>query len=299
MNFDDALARRASILADGATDAFRVADGPADGLVPGTAIDAFAGRWLIQTKGEKPSKLLVENAAERAVSVWWKRLDQSVKESPTLLEGDNDGEGFDAREHGARYKIDFRAGYSQGIFLDQRLNRQEVRRRSETGQRVLNLFAYTGAFSVVAALGGATTTTLDLSGPYLEWAKDNFRTNGLDPADHFFCKGDALEWLTRWKKAGRTFHGIVADPPTFSRFGKSTWKVERDYAALVEACASVLEPDGWALFCANTHRASHRWFAGEISAGLAGTQHAGCALDEPGMPPEFASSDHLHAVWVG
>ena len=299
MNFDEALARRALIVADGKTNALRVADGPADGLPSGTAVDAFAGRWLIQTKGEKPSKALVTKAAERAVSVWWKRLDQSVKESPALLAGDCEEKAFEASEHGARYKIDFDAGYSQGIFLDQRLNRQEVQQRSQSGQRVLNLFAYTGAFSVVAALGGATTTTLDLSGPYINWAKDNFRANDLDPDDHFFCKGDALEWLTRWKKAGRTFHGIVADPPTFSRSGKSTWKVERDYASLVKACANVLEPGGWALFCANTHRASHRWFADEIGAGLTGSRHAGSEMKAPGMPPEFASSDHLHAVWVG
>ena len=222
-----------------------------------------------------------------------------MKESPTLLAGEADAEAFEASEHGARYKIDFHAGYSQGIFLDQRLNRQEVRRRSQTGQRVLNLFAYTGAFSVVAALGGATTTTLDLSAPYLNWAKDNFRANDLDPDDHFFCKGDALEWLARWKKAGRTFHGIIADPPTFSRFGKSTWKVERDYASLVKACAEVLEPGGWALFCANTQRASHRWFAEEVREGLVGSRNADLPLIEPGMPPEFASSDHLHAVWLG
>ncbi len=299
MNFDNALARRVAIVEEGHTNAFRVADGLADGLPPGTAVDSFAGRWLIQTKGENPPKSLVTAAAERAVSVWWKRLDQSVKESPALLVGNDEAEAFEALEHEARYKIDFHAGYSQGIFLDQRLNRQEVRRRSDSGLRVLNLFAYTGAFSVAAALGGATTTTLDLSSPYLEWAKDNFRANDLDPAEHFFCKGDALEWLARWKKAGRTFHGIIADPPTFSRHGKSTWKVERDYAQLVNACAGVLEPEGWALFCANTHRASHRWFADEIHTGLKHTHHANSVLHEPGMPPEFASSDHLHAVWVG
>ena len=77
--------------------------------------------------------------------------------------------------------------------------------------KVLNTFAYTGAFSVYAALGGAQTTTLDLAQPCLEWARENFRLNGMDPAGQYFCKGDVLHWLERFARQGRTFHGIILD----------------------------------------------------------------------------------------
>lgn len=80
-------------------------------------------------------------------------------------------------------------GYSQGIFLDQRDHRRQVRERSAPGMRVLNTFAYTGAFSVYAALGGAQTTTLDLAQPCLDWARENFSLNGIDPAHPVFLQG--------------------------------------------------------------------------------------------------------------
>lgn len=104
-------------------------------------------------------------------------------------------------------------GYSQGIFLDQRDHRRQVRERSAPGMRVLNTFAYTGAFSVYAALGGAQTTTLDLAQPCLDWARENFSLNGIDPATQYFCKGDVRRWLERFSRQGRTFHGIILDPP--------------------------------------------------------------------------------------
>ena len=119
---------------------------------------------------------------------YWKQLDQHEKEPPSRIAGPEQESHFTARESGVNYRIHFQAGYSQGIFLDQRLNRRRVRRFSNPGMTVLNTFAYTGAFSVCAALSGATTTTLDLSQVYLDWARDNFRINSLDPDNHYFCK---------------------------------------------------------------------------------------------------------------
>jgi len=90
------------------------------------------------------------------------------KAAPARIEGEEAGEPFEAMENGMRFLIDFRAGYSQGIFLDQRENRMETRWRAR-GLRVLNCFAYTCAFGVAAALGGAETVNIDLSKRYLEW----------------------------------------------------------------------------------------------------------------------------------
>ena len=126
------------------------------------------------------------------------------------------------------------AGYSQGLFLDQRGNRRRVRERVCAGERVLNCFSYTCGFSVAAAMGGAITTSLDLPGPYLDWGKRNFTHNGMDPSDHYFCKGDAMHWLQRFAKQGRRFQGVILDPPTFSRSADGVFRAGKDYARLVD-----------------------------------------------------------------
>jgi hypothetical protein len=101
-------------------------------------------------------------------------------------------------------------------------------------------------------MAGAETTTLDLSQPYLDWAKRNFTHNSLDPAAHHFCKGDTFHWLRRFAKQGRTFDGIVLDPPTFSRDEKGrVFRVEKDFGELAALASDILEPDGWLLCSTN------------------------------------------------
>ena len=143
-------------------------------------IDTFAGRWLVSTRSDQIDSGLREYLESQDRTCYWKRLNQHEKESPFHIAGKSQDEAFIARENGINYRIHFQAGYSQGIFLDQRLNRQRLRAHSAAGKTILNTFAYTGAFSVCAALGDATTTTLDLSQVYLDWARDNFQANNLD-----------------------------------------------------------------------------------------------------------------------
>ncbi|MBT8044757.1 MAG: class I SAM-dependent methyltransferase, partial [Verrucomicrobiae bacterium] len=188
-----AIEKRALILSK-QTNALRLVDGEGDAL-PGLFWESYADRWVVSTRANKLDPEVRAWLEEQGKTSYWKRLDQHEKESPTHIAGPKQDEPFIARENGVNYKIHFQAGYSQGIFLDQRLNRKRVRDYSSPGVTVLNTFAYTGAFSVCAALGGATTTTLDLSQVYLDWAKDNFQANDLNPADHYFCKGDTFHWL--------------------------------------------------------------------------------------------------------
>ena len=200
------------------------------------------------------------------------------------------------------FEIDLTAGYSQGIFLDQRLNRKRVGElvREAGGGTVLNTFAYTCGFSVVAAVAGATTTSIDLSANYLEWGKRNLSANNCDPGDHYFVKGDVQEWLRQFAKKGRKFDGVVLDPPTFSRIkgGKGVFRVEKDYAQLVELAAGVCAEGGWIL-CSTNHRGTELWrFESMIKAGLreAGREPAGIELVE--MPPEFSGEQYLKTAWV-
>jgi 23S rRNA (cytosine1962-C5)-methyltransferase len=274
-------------------------DGDPDGL-PGVTIDAFAGHWLVTTqRGELPEGL-EEACAGKCRSLWWKVRETEAKLSRAqLVLGDGPQGAFLARECGLRFWVDFHAGAAPGIFLDQRLNRSAVRERASEGDRVLNCFAYTCAFSASAALSGARTTSVDLSARYLEWGKRNLVANEIDPGKHFFCRGDVASWLERFQKQGRRFSGVILDPPTFSHGSKRgrDFRLERDYGDLLEAALGVVEADGWMLCCAN-----HRGLT--LQAFLRILQRACAAARlEPGfgigkMPPEYRDRPYLKSVWI-
>ena len=287
-----AIHQRSHLLNDH-TNALRLVDAAGDGL-PDLFLDTFADTWLVSTRTNYLDREVKSWLIKQEKSCYWKQLDQHEKESPSHIAGPVQNETFIARENGVNYRIDFQAGYSQGIFLDQRLNRQRVREFSAAGKTVLNTFAYTGAFSVCAALGGATTTTLDLSQVYLDWARDNFTANDLDPEDHYFCKGDTFHWLKRFERQGRKFDGIVLDPPTFSRDDKGkVFRVEKDYAHLVALAHACLAPDGWILCCTNCRKLDPRDFAYMIREGASGKK-----LTSLVMPEEYTGEDYLKSVWV-
>lgn len=283
-------------LLSGDTDALRLIDGEGDGL-PGIYLDSFAGRWLVSTtegiiEPELASWLKDQGLQGRCV--YWKQLDQHEKTNPKHIAGPVQEQPFTITENGVLYLVNFQAGYSQGIFLDQRLNRKRVRSHSEGKDTVLNTFAYTGAFSVCAGLGGATTTTLDLSQVYLDWARENFRANKLHPDDHYFCKGDTFHWLKRFARQGRLFDGIILDPPTFSRDDKGkVFRVEKDYDHLVSLADACLSPGGWMLCCTNCRKLDARDFIHMIQAGVAGAK-----ITPLTMPEEYTGEKYLKSVWL-
>lgn len=288
-----ALANRAPLLTHD-TDAVRLIDGTGDGL-PGIVLETYAGRCLLSTTGGEIPPRLMAWLDERGDTCYWKRLDRHRKESPTLLCGPEETGPFLIREHGIHYEISFQAGYSQGIFLDQRDNRAEVRRLTRPGLRLLNAFAYTGGFSVAAAMAGAETTTLDLSQPYLDWAKRNFAHNQLDPHSHHFCKGDAFHWLRRFAKQQRHFDAIVLDPPTFSRDADGKiFRAEKNSGELVALAAEVLAPGGWILCCTNFRGITPRDFARLLLDSAPRPLRARQAA----MPPDFTAEPYLKSVWL-
>ncbi len=290
---DAAVAKRKPLLTE-ETDALRLIDGTGDGL-PGLFLETFAGRWLLSTTGSTVPPMVSEWLRDSGASCYWKRLDQHQKESPAHLCGPDISEPFIIRENGICYEISFQSGYSQGIFLDQRDNRAEVRRRMKPGLRLLNTFAYTGAFSAAAAMAGAETTTLDLSQPYLDWARRNLCHNSLDPSAHHFCKGDTFHWLRRFARQDRRFDGIVLDPPTFSRYEKGkVFRVENDFGELAALAAGILAPGGWLLCCTNSRGITPAAFERQITAALPQpmrTRHAP-------MPPDFTDTPYLKSFWL-
>ena len=280
---------------DPETNAWRIYHNPNSGVW----IDHFAGRWLVQTSaGRWPDEIELLAREAEPDSIYWRPRDQNTATVPAYQSGKVISEPFLVRENGASFRIDFSAGYSPGIFLDQRENRNQVRKRSEKGMRVLNAFAYTGAFSVMAALGGAETTTLDLSKNYLDWTWENFAANQLDRTLHHGCKGDAFEWLATFARQERQFEGIILDPPTFSRNRKRTFRTDRDYAGLVTLAARIVAPGGWMLCCVNTHRLGVAECGDQVERGIREAGRRVIDLQNKAMPLEFNRDDYLKSLWV-
>ena len=141
---DDSVERRAGLLGS-ATDALRLVDGAGDG-VPGFALESYAGKLMAMTPGGEIAGGVKDWLKACGRSVYWKRLDKHQKESPVHLYGEAVDTPFLIRENWLAFEVSFQSGYSQGIFLDQRLNRAEVMRRMAGGGKLLNLFSYTGGF---------------------------------------------------------------------------------------------------------------------------------------------------------
>lgn len=161
---------------------------------------------------------------------------------------------FEVRESQALFRVNLHDYLDTGLFLDHRPMRQKIF-KSVSGKSFLNLFCYTGAVSVFAALGGADTTSVDMSQTYLRWAQDNFALNGIDLAKHKFINANVLEWL-QGARALEKFDVIFLDPPTFSNSKKmkDSFEVERDQEFLVQACMDMLNPQGVLYFSNNKRK---------------------------------------------
>lgn len=211
---------------------------------------------------------------------------------------------FEVSELGVRYRIDLEASAtSSGLFLDQRETRRELLTMPLEGKTVLNAFAHTGALSVAAALAGAETLTLDLSKHYLDWARENFRSNGLDPGAHDFMYGDALEWMPRLEKKGRTFDVVLVDPPTSStaRKGSKRWTVGRDLDDLVGRAAALCSPGGTLYVSTNFRKMQPAAFVDALERGLRQAGRNG-TVDTRTLPLDHRTGagdpPYLKAAWV-
>jgi 23S rRNA (cytosine1962-C5)-methyltransferase len=156
------------------------------------------------------------------------------------------GADFVVGEAGLRFIVNLEAYLDTGLFLDHRALRALVRERA-AGRRLLNLFAYTGSFTVYAAAGGAAeSASVDLSNTYLDWAARNFALNGLDTARHRLLRADAREWLDHAPDESQRYDLIVLDPPSFSNSRAMTGvlDIQRDHGWLVANARALLAPGG-------------------------------------------------------
>ena len=160
------------------------------------------------------------------------------------------------QESGLLFRVNFDDYLDTGLFLDHRLTRQRLH-AAAGGKRFLNLFAYTGTATVYAAAGAASaTTTVDLSNTYLAWAQRNLELNRRSGEQHRFVHADCREWLQRSAGEGGRYELIFLDPPTFSNSKRmaGVLDIERDHAALIDACVRLLAPGGLLVFSTNAQR---------------------------------------------
>jgi 23S rRNA (guanine2445-N2)-methyltransferase / 23S rRNA (guanine2069-N7)-methyltransferase len=194
------------------------------------------------------------------------------------------------REGDARLLVNLTDYLDTGLFLDHRTTRGMVAKLA-AGKRFLNLFAYTGAATVQAALAGAlTTTSVDMSGPYTDWARRNAALNGIVGPAHEFVQADCLEWMAERAAdpAKPRYGAIFLDPPTFSnskRMG-GTFDVQRDHVTLLRDATALLEPGGVLVFSTN-----HRRFTLDAGA-LPGLVVEDITAST--IPEDFARNPRIH-----
>jgi 23S rRNA (cytosine1962-C5)-methyltransferase len=169
------------------------------------------------------------------------------------VRGDPAPEQFAILEEGAPLLVRLGDGLSTGLFLDQRANRRRVREMS-SGKRVANLFSYTCAFTVVAALAGSErTVSVDASAVALERGRANLANAGVLDARHTFVLGDVFAWLARASKQGERFDIVIVDPPSYSTTKRGRFVAETDYVDLAASALGLLAQGGRLLACTN-HR---------------------------------------------
>lgn len=314
-----ALALRESLARDPRTTGYRLVHGENDGL-PGLVVDRYdqtavlklyTAAWaphlpdlLAALRGQLPAQRLVL------------RLSRDVAAQPAHLYGLQPGQVLAGPplsgpvaflENGLRFSADVVAGQKTGFFFDHRDNRSRVEGLA-AGQRVLNVFAYTGAFSLYAARGGSpAVTSVDLSQPALSAAVEQFALNqdkpGVAAAEHELLAGDAFQTLQTLASSGRQFDMVIVDPPTFARRQAELPRALSAYRRLVHGALAVLRPGGTLVMASCTARMTAEQFfetvheaAREAGRPLAEIERTGHPLDHPVTFPEGAYLKCLFAV---
>ena len=243
-----ALELRRSLL-DNNTSAYRLLYGEGDGI-PGLTVDVYGSFAAIVTYADSLETLvpwvvraLVELLKPHGI-VRRARVPDGEPPRLEVLHGRLPPRDLIIAEHGLRMQVDLFLGQKTGLFLDHRENRRFLGDLC-AGKRVLNLFSYTGAFSLYAARAGASSvTSVDLSQPAARAARANFELNGLDPEQHEFLSEDVFEFLERTRRAGTTYDVVICDPPSFANSREQQKNALRAYVSVNSAGLRVLSPNG-------------------------------------------------------
>jgi 23S rRNA (guanine2445-N2)-methyltransferase / 23S rRNA (guanine2069-N7)-methyltransferase len=194
-------------------------------------------------------------------------------------------------ENGLKFWVNFSDYLDTGLFLDHRITRQRLG-AGAAGKRFLNLFAYTGSATVYAAAGKArSTTTVDMSATYLDWAQRNLSVNGFSGDHHEYIQGDCIAWLEHAVEERYAFDLIFLDPPTFSNSKRmeDILDVQRDHALLIDRCMALLAPGGKLVFSNNAQKFK--------LDGMLGERYKVTDISRATLPKDFERNPRIHQCY--
>ncbi len=294
----EAWERRAILRDSNKTTAFRWIYGESDGL-PGIVVDLYGDEqsrrvWAV-VKTYSASLNKIRDWVVDALTSFTRLtgiVDRSG-ESWSMLKGTPPSSEIIIREHGYRFAVDVLRGQKTGFFLDQRDNRATIARWSQ-GRRVLNLFSYTGGFSIYAAKAGAAhVTSVDTASAALATAKHNFRLNGLDPGEHAFVVADAFDLLAKYHGEGKRFDLIIVDPPSFARSKSQLAQALQAYRRLNALAMRCLQPGGILATSSCTAQVSLDAFRAVVADAAADARRRFIILHDVGQPLDHPVAAHF------
>lgn len=280
--------------------AYRLVNAEGDGL-PGLTVDRYAGFLMLQlySVAWRPHLKLVTQVLQELLAplgIYEKSRPQKTRELEAvsdskvygrLLTGKAAPQRLEVMENGLTFLVSLEQGLNTGLFLDQRCNRRDLMPRAK-GKRLLNLFSYTGAFSVAAAAAGAAeVTSVDASAGYTDWARDNFAANRIPARQHEFIVGDCLAVLGKLAQGGKRYDVILMDPPSFSTTAKSRFTTRGGTSDLVAAALPLLADNGLLIASSNHQKVDVADYLKELRRGALQAGSELRVISLLGQPADF------------
>ena len=304
--FEKAKQKRSSYYQDELTTAFRLFNQEGDGF-GGMTLDLY-GDYVVfswyNTYVYQLRQLIVAAFAQvfpEILGSYEKIRFKGQDYESAHIYGQEAAEYFTVLENGVLYQVFMNDGLMTGIFLDQHEVRGSLVDGLAMGKSLLNMFSYTAAFSVAAAMGGASeTTSVDLAKRSRELSEAHFHANGLSLDNHRLLVMDVFEYFKYAKRKGLSYDVIVLDPPSFARNKKQTFSVAKDYHKLISQSLEILNPGGMIIASTNAANVSRQKFIEQIDKGFAGRKYQ--VLTQYGLPADFVynkkdeSSNYLKVI---
>ncbi|MBS4175304.1 class I SAM-dependent rRNA methyltransferase [Bacillus sp. FJAT-49736] len=309
---DAAFQKRSKFFGDSDTTAFRVFNGEGDGI-GGLIIDYYDGYYVINwySKGIYHFKPFVLKALQNLVQFKGvyekKRFDTKGQyiEDDDFIMGERGNFPILVKENGVHFAVYLNEGAMVGVFLDQREVRKTIRDQYAMNKTVLNLFSYTGAFSVFAAVGGASkTTSVDVANRSKAKTTEQFIINGIDAEKQDIIVEDVFQYFKYAVRKGLQFDIVILDPPSFAKSKKHTFSAAKDYKNLLKDAIAITENGGIIVASTNCSSFDMKKFKGFIDAAFKESSVAYKLKQEFSLPedfrtiPEFKEGNYLKVVFI-
>jgi 23S rRNA (cytosine1962-C5)-methyltransferase len=307
-----AISSRHDFYASEDTTAFRIFNSEGDGI-GGLIIDYYDGYYVMSwySEGIYRFKEYVIEALKSAPN--FKGLYQKKRfnvkgqyiEEDDFVAGDKGEFPLIVKENGIRFAVYLNDGAMVGVFLDQRDVRKTIRDKYAKGKTVLNMFSYTGAFSVAAALGGAAkTTSVDLANRSLAKTIEQFSVNGIDHEAQDIIVEDVFKYFKYAVKKNMTFDLVVLDPPSFAKSKKHTFSAAKDYKDLLKEAIALTKPNGVIVASTNASNFDMKKFHSFIEKAFNEKGERYKMMEQFALPSdfktikEFKSGNYLKVVFI-